>query len=578
MGKRFYITTITVSLLTLLILNRLSGQGGLTAKIREIGKADFISLARADTKENLPGPVLLVTPRKTDLGPLGPGESAKVSFTLKNLGSGILEWSTRGPEGWSLLEKRELSGILRDDSNFLVIHLKSLNNLEKSDTDTRNSLYPIQLTLEANNDSIACRKDLPLGTHRETIKTISTGGIRTVFLTFKVVKEKSAHLMEVKPIRLDFGIVGQGKQVNRNIKITNKGRNTLKWEATIQENYDLSLSGPPKPGQYVPFLNEGIKGTGIFYTITGRLKDVMSISGRLLEEGGYPSLYSRNDTLRYQFSGTGIAVFFWKNPDGGNLMAYIDNKFMNMDDCYAEQEESVEFPVADGLPDGSHTLTLVNSDGRVTIEGVKIYKRNMMKGTPGWIKVLPNTGMTTRETDYVNILINAQQLNPGYYSENIAISSDGGEAVVEVSLEVSADNVPRILDVYRYAKGFHYLYTTNPKAETERLRVGGYKKQGIAFRLFSRGTPGTTEFYRWYNLQKEDYFYSYERSGGGKSLKGYSFEGTIGNIATSRLTNTRELYRWFNPSTGCHFYTTDPKGGGGTKKGYGFEGIAGYVR
>ena len=95
MGKRFYITTITVSLLTLLILNRLSGQGGLTAKIREIGKADFISLARADTKENLPGPVLLVTPRKTDLGPLGPGESAKVSFTLKNLGSGILEWSTR---------------------------------------------------------------------------------------------------------------------------------------------------------------------------------------------------------------------------------------------------------------------------------------------------------------------------------------------------------------------------------------------------------------------------------------------------------------------------------------------------
>ena len=259
-------------------------------------------------------------------------------------------------------------------------------------------------------------------------------------------------------------------------------------------------------------------------------------------------------------------------------MVYIDNKFMNMDDCYAEQKESVEFPIADGLPDGPHILTLVNSDGRVTIEGVKIYKRNIMKGTPGWIKVLPNTGMTTRETDYVNIVINAQQLNPGYYSENIAISSDGGEAVVEVSLEVSVDNVPRILDVYRYAKGFHYLYTTNPKAETERLRVGGYKKQGIAFRLFSRGTPGTTEFYRWYNLQKEDYFYSYERSGGGKSLKGYSFEGTIGNIATSRLTNTRELYRWFNPSTGCHFYTTDPKGGGGTKKGYGFEGIAGYVR
>lgn len=577
MGRRFYIITITISLLTLLILNRLSDQEGLTAKIREMGKTDFISLARADTKENPSRPVFLVTPKKTDLGPLGPGESAKVSFTLKNLGSGILEWSTRGPEGWSLLEKGELSGILRDDSDFLVIHLKSLSNLEKSEIDTRNSLYPIQLTLEANNDFISCRKDLSLGTHRETIKTISTGGTRTIFLTFTVVKEKSAPLMEVKPIRLDFGIVGQGEQVNRNIKITNKGRNTLKWKATIQENHNMSLSGFPKPGQYVPFLNEGIKGTGL-YTTAASLKDVMSISGRLLEEDGYPSLHSRNDTLRYQFSGTGIAVFFWKNPDGGNLMAYIDNKFMNMDDCYAEQEESVGFPVADGLPDGSHILTLVNSDGRVTVEGVKIYKRNMMKGTPGWIKVFPDSGMTTRETDYVNIVINAQQLNPGYYSENIAISSDGGEAVVEVSLKVSADNVPRILDVYRYAKGFHYLYTTNPQAEAERLRVGGYKKQGIAFRLFSRGTPGTTDFYRWYNPQKGDCFYSYERSGGGKSLKGYFFEGTIGNIATSRLTNTRELYRWFNPSTGCHFYTTDPKGGGSTKKGYRFEGIAGYVR
>ncbi|MDI6776369.1 MAG: hypothetical protein QMD03_03870 [Syntrophales bacterium] len=548
------------------------------AKIREMRRGDLIDLARADIKESIPPPVLLVTPREIDLGTVGPGESAKGSFTLKNIGSGILPWSARGPEGWSLREKEELSGTLRDVPDFLWIHLKSLSNLEEMRTDTKNSLYPIQLTLEANNDFITCRRDLPLGTHRETIKTISTGGTRNVFLTFTVVKEKNAPLMEVKPTRLDFGIVGQGEQVTRNIKITNKGRDNLKWKATIQEDRNMELRGTPKPGRYVSFLNEEIKGTGIFYTITGRLKDIVSISGRLLEENGYPSLYNRNDTLRYKFSGTDIAVLFWKNPDGGNLMAYIDNKFMNMDDCYAEQKESVEFPIADGLPDGPHILTLVNSDGHVTIEGVKIYKRNIMKGTPGWIKVLPNTGMTSKETDYLSILINAQQLDPGYYGENIAISSDGGEAVVEVSLEVSADNIPRILDVYRYAKGFYYLYTTNPQAEAERIRVGGYKKQGIAFRLFSSGTPGTTEFYRWYNPQKGDYFYSYEQSGGGKSLKGYFFEGTIGNIATSRLTNTRELYRWFNPSTGCHFYTTDPKGEGNTKKGYRFEGIAGYVR
>jgi len=66
--------------------------------------------------------------------------------------------------------------------------------------------------------------------------------------------------------------------------------------------------------------------------------------------------------------------------------------------------------------------------------------------------------------------------------------------------------------------------------------------------------------------------------GQGKSLKGYVFEGSIGNIGTSRLTNTRELYRWHNPKRRSHFYTTDQKGEGIAGKGYNFDGIAGYVR
>jgi len=565
MNRRFYMATIIIPILTLF-----------TVKVGSSGQEnldDFINLAQRGT--SIAGPVLSVQPREIDLGTIGPGEDAKGSFHLKNLGSGTLHWRAHGPEGWLPLEKGELSAVLGDGLNFLRIYLKSLDNLKKNGIET--TLYSIQLSIEANNDLISFRRDLPPGTHREGIKLTSTGGQRNVFLTFRVVEEKSAPLMEVEPTRLDFGIIGQAEQVSRRLKLTNKGRDTLEWNATIFENQNIEFSRLPKPGRYVSFLNEEIKGTGI-YTIAERLKDTMSISGILLEEDGYPSLHGRNDTLRYQFSGTGITIFSWKNPEGGILLTYIDNKFINMDDCYAKQKESAEFPIADGLPDGPHILTLVNNDGCVTIEGIKIYGRNLMKGPRGWIKVLPKTGATTRETDYVNMMINAQQLNPGYYHKNIVISSNGGGAVVEVSIEVSADTIRRILDVYRYAKGFHYLYTTNPQAEAERLRVGGYKKQGIAFRLFSRGTPGTTDFYRWYNPQTGDHFYSYDRSGGGKSLKGYFFEGTIGNIATSRLTNTRELYRWFNPSTGCHFYTTDPKGEGSTKRGYRFDGIAGYVR
>ncbi|MEA3486196.1 MAG: hypothetical protein U9R20_00895, partial [Thermodesulfobacteriota bacterium] len=62
------------------------------------------------------------------------------------------------------------------------------------------------------------------------------------------------------------------------------------------------------------------------------------------------------------------------------------------------------------------------------------------------------------------------------------------------------------------------------------------------------------------------------------SLKGYIFDGSIGNIATLKLPHTRDLYRWFNPETRAYFYTTDPKGESREKMGYIYDGVAGYVR
>jgi len=174
--------------------------------------------------------------------------------------------------------------------------------------------------------------------------------------------------------------------------------------------------------------------------------------------------------------------------------------------------------------------------------------------------------------------VNTKHLDRGYYGENIVFDSNGGEVAVEVSLEVSEDHIPKIVDIYRYSSGSDYIFTANPKVEAGLLNAGGYRKQGIAYRLFSPGTPGTTPFYRWYSDAKKDHFYSHDPRGEGKSLQEYVYEGTIGNIATSRLKSTRELYRWYNPSTGGHFYSTDPGGEAIIKKGYRFDGIAGYVR
>jgi len=308
------------------------------------------------------------------------------------------------------------------------------------------------------------------------------------------------------------------------------------------------------------------------------LKDVMDISGKWSELNGYPSGNTSHHTLKYRFWGTGISVFFSVEPDGGDLTAYVDEKLKNNQECHAGQKERAECMVVEGLTYGPHTLTVLSKGSHVMIEGVGIYGKDAMKGNPGWIKIFPDSGTTTRETDFVNIMVNTQQAGPGYYEENVVFDSDGGQSVIEVSLEVSENTISKSVDVYRYALDSDYLYTSNPQEDTRIIQARGYRKQGIAFRLFSSDTPGTTAFYRWYHPGKKIHYYSYDRHGEGRSLKGYTFEGTIGNIGTSRLTNTRALYRWFNPATGSRFYSTDPNGEGHLRKGYRFDGIAGYVR
>jgi hypothetical protein len=186
--------------------------------------------------------------------------------------------------------------------------------------------------------------------------------------------------------------------------------------------------------------------------------------------------------------------------------------------------------------------------------------------------------VTTRETDYINIEFQTRNLEPGVYGERVFLLSNGGDAAVEVFLEVTGEAKPRLLDVFRFVAGSNYFYTTDPRGEADRIQAKGYRIDGIVFKLFSPGSPGTTGFFRWFNAAKGDHFYSSDPAGGGKSLAGYLFEGAVGNIATSRLTGTRELYRWYHPKTGRHFYTTNQAGEGIVKKGYRFEGIAGFVR
>src|SRR5271157_865366 len=77
-------------------------------------------------KTNAQSPVLNISPREIDLGVIGPDEGVKGAFALKNIGSGSLNWHADGSEGWSLLDEKKLSGVLKNDIENLQVHVSFL--------------------------------------------------------------------------------------------------------------------------------------------------------------------------------------------------------------------------------------------------------------------------------------------------------------------------------------------------------------------------------------------------------------------------------------------------------------------
>jgi hypothetical protein len=517
--------------------------------------------------------VLTANPREIDLGSLGPGEEARGVYYLKNVGSGSTNWYTDGPEGWTATENRRLSGTVGENPEQVKISLSFLNDNGPGKILSCSLL----LSLEGGGQYAVFRREAPVGVLRESLRFSFPSGTRTVFFQVRLSELAAASKLDVEPLRMDLGVVRPGEQISRRVQVTNRGKETLKWRVALAGTRGMPVTAPTPPGRYISFLNDAAGGTGS-YPVVAQLREGLELSGQWSAERGYPAAQGEQSALRYRFIGTGIALLIRKTPDGGLLSIYIDEQFVTLIDGYAERQEYVETLVAENQPETPHLLTVVSGGGRVILEGVRIFGKPALKGPRGWISVTPDSGTTTRETDYVNITLNTRQLMPGHYSEYVFFRSNGGDAGVEVFLEVAAETPPRLLDVNCYLTGSDYLYTTNPQAEASRLQVKGYKNLGIAFRLFSPGTPGTTEFFRWFNPVKGDHYYSSDPAGGGRPLQGYLFEGSIGNIATSRLTGTRELYRWYNPKTGCHFYTTNQGGEGLGKKGYRFDGITGFVR
>lgn len=519
-----------------------------------------------------------IAPEEIKLGIITFDKPGQGIFTINKPKVGV-EWSTEGPLGWKKTEKQKLSGSLKDKPQSLGVEVRLLHKESSDERKLKKTLGYVEMELESEEGTLTCSKEMPAGIHKEAIKIIHGKEQKTVFVSFIIAYTQNHPQISLIPSRLDMGsIPADKKTVSRKIVLTNSGKEKLTWSVAVRRHEKDAMPEAYQRDRYISFANEEIKEAGV-YSAPVYLKDVAEFTGKWTGSNSSPSCAEGENIVKINFSGKGIVLYLSSFRKEGDLTLSIDKQPVNRIDLFEELDENNgELLITDQLLDGPHVLTVASKNNYLVFEGVKILGVNTAFFPENSIKIVPDSGATTRQSHYLTVTLNKGQMQPGYYVDDIVFSTNGGEVNVEVSAEVLPDNISKAIDIYRYFNGEDYLFTADPQPEAKRLLQNKYAREGIAYRLFQPDTPGTAPFYRWYHPQKRSHFYHSNYTGGGKNIAGYIFEGSIGNIATSRLTNTRELYRWYNAKTGRYFYSTDAQGGTINKNGYRFDGIAGYVR
>jgi hypothetical protein len=530
--------------------------------------------AQEKAKETTRSP-FKVTPRGIDFGSIGPGTARESQFKLEFSGTDFVDWTLEGLFDWEMSRDERLEGMVdRRGATVNVRLMCAKGNADPSGDDGKN--YTVQLSFEHERKSLSYRKTLSPGYYGEKILFVTRTGEEAVSIMFRVVPKTTGPMFAIDPPAVDLGVVEAGQSLTRRIKVTNKGTGTLRWNAGVIPAVRGRGSAPALRGATMSLLNEEVRRKGT-YLPPAHLRDQLEMTGAWLEDNGYPLAEGSSEALlRYKFAGTAIDVIYREGPAMGDIRVSVDDRGITGWSASSPETGRREVRAAEGLADAPHNLTLQTFGGPVVIEGLRIHSRNIKAGPAGWVKVSPDVGTTTREIDYVTIRVQTAGMAPGVYSESVVFRSEDDKATVDVTLTLLQESTAKVIPIYRYLKGSDQLLTGYPGAEDASL-MKGYRQEGLAFRLFTQGAPGTTEFYRWFNADKRSHYYAPEQDK--KPVPaGYARERPIGNIATVRLSGSRELYRWYNAKTGFYYYTTDSSGEGITKKGYRFDGIAGYVK
>ncbi|NPV03509.1 MAG: hypothetical protein HPY67_02130 [Syntrophaceae bacterium] len=508
---------------------------------------------------------LVVSAREIDLGDLGPGETARAQFQITATAEERVRWTLVAPDDWES-SRSGLAGETAGLPSRVDILLASLRE------ETAEGRHTVEIRLTSRGESLVLRRVLSEGPWRLALRIESDSGGRTVFLRFTLAETRTRPRLEAEPRGIDLGETEPVREISRRIRISNTGAGVLRWQASSG-----GAGVPPAAARtrYISLYNESLSA-GAPYAPPAPLKDAVQLTGPWASEKGYPKAAAPGCTLRVEFRGSGAVLTGRTASEAAALRAMVGDlppRELVFEDI---EDGRFEATVAQGLPEGPHSLLLQVSEGSVVLEGLSAMDSRVTAPPAAWMRLTPLSGTTTRETDFVSVRMSLADLKPGVYTDHVTITSNGGTIRIPVSFIITGEAAPKHLAVWRYVRGEDILFTSRPEREDPRY-IGAYRREGLAFRLYGPGTAGTAELHRWYNPAIGDHYYSTERGGGRKNLQGYVYGGTIGNIATIRLPGTRELYRWFHPGTGRHFFTTDPAGEGMGARGYRFEGTVGFV-
>jgi len=379
-------------------------------------------------------PELLFSPSSLDFG----ASTSTMNLNIINNGDGLLTWNVAADQGW--LSTSPTAGETTTETDQVSI-MVDRNNLEVGD-------YSGNITITTN------------------------GGNATIPITLNVVPGPT---LSVTSTALDFN----ASQNTLTFSITNVGTQTLEWN--ISDNQDWMSVSPTSgsttaeqdivtvtvdrsglaAGDYSGSVTVTSNGGDQVVAVSMAVAPELSVSANQLDFG------LTNDQLSFNITNTGQGVLSWSisddqtwisvSPTSGSTTTETDPTQVTVDrtgfsagdysgtvtvtsdggneaitvsmsvpapPLLAVNPTSLDF----GASETSLSVTITNG-GDQTLEW-------SVSDNQDWMSVSPTSGSTTAEQDIVTVTVDRSGLAAGDYSGSVTVTSNGGDQVVAVSMEI----------------------------------------------------------------------------------------------------------------------------------------------